>query len=712
MYRTGYTLILAGLLTTAQTLPAMAQETAKVAEIVIEESEEIKAVKERKESAVSKIVITRKEMEELGGQTAADVLRRMPRTYFSGPPSTNKDIRQGGLDKEFQNILINGNRPPGGGEKREFALDRIPVEQIERIEVLKNPTAAYDSDAIAGLVDIILKTPPKQQELSVSAGTNQNDRANELGSKFAVSYGNQSGMLGYSLNGSRNDEYRSKLKTKQDPTKNENEDETELNRTTTTAFAPTLSLQLGKDDKLTFKPFFTNSVERKDKEKLITNLTTGANKSLTLEHERKEQFLQGYALDWNHRFSGGSSLKLLGSYNRNTEDKDKTASAYNSALVFTKNTFEREEKVDQEFVGGADYKLPLSGWLDTDHVVMLGTKLRHKDRQVDKLTYEVSSSNVTKIITTPDDSYDVKETIAALYLMDEASLTDKLTVTPGLRMELTDGSYETSGGRSADGSYVDWNPSLHLRYSLTKDLLLRGSLARTIGRPEFKALVPTRSIKADKIEEGNPDLKAATSINYEAGLEYYLPGGALVALGGFYKDIDNVIEKKTIGYENVNGSDLPVIRPVNAGSAKVYGGEVELKSDFSLIGIKELSLAATYSLLDSEVRDATTGVKRRMIDQPYYLASMVLRYDNKQIGLAASLGLTQLGRKENGSEAKYEKSYQQLDLSVSQKIGKGISLYASMINLTDSYKDVVFKNGKTEKEEVGRSWYAGLRFEL
>ncbi|MHB8058348.1 MAG: TonB-dependent receptor plug domain-containing protein [Desulfuromonadaceae bacterium] len=690
---------------------AHAEEINRVAEIVVEETEEIKAVKERKESAVSKTVITRKEMEELGGQTAADVLRRLPRTFFSGPPSTNKDIRMGGLDKEFQNILINGNRPPGGGEKREFALDRIPVEQIERIEVLKNPTAAYDSDAIAGLVDIILKTPPKQQEFSISAGTNQNDRANELGSKFAVSYGDQSGMLGYSLNGNRNDEYRSKLKTKIDPTKNENEDETELNRTITTAFAPTLSLQLGKDDKLTFKPFFTNSVEIKDKEKLVTNLTTGANKNLTLEHERKEQFLQGYALDWNHRLSGGSSLKLLGAYNRNTEDKDKTALAFTgAALAFNKTTFETEYKIDEEFVGGADYKLPLSGWLDTDHVVMLGAKLRHKDRQVEKLTYEVNSSNVIKVITTPDDSYDVKETIAALYLMDEASLTEKLTITPGLRMELTDGSYETSGGRSADGTYVDWNPSMHLRYSLTKDLLLRGSLARTIGRPEFKALVPTRSVKADKVEVGNPDLKTATSYNYEAGVEYYLPNGALVALGGFYKDIANVVEKQTIGIDDATG--LPLVKPVNVSEAAVYGAEVELKSDLAMIGMKDLSLNATYGLLDSEVRDATTGIKRRMIDQPQYVASVVLRYDRKSLGLAASVGLTQIGRKENGSEAKIEKSYSQYDLSVTQKLFNGLSLYASVINLTNSFKDVVFQNGKVEKEEVGRTWYAGLRYDL
>lgn len=370
---------------------------------------------------------------------------------------------------------------------------------------------------------------------------------------------------------------------------------------------------------------------------------------------------------------------------------------------------EAPEQIHQLIEQGS-YRLPVSDVFGTDHILISGVKLRHKNRTVDKLAYEINSAGVRTTTTTADDTYKVRETIGAIYLLDEASLTEKLTLTPGLRMELTDGGYETSSGRTANGNYVDWNPSLHARYSLTKELILRGSLARTIGRPEFKAMVPTRSVKTDKVEVGNPDLKAATSMNYEAGVEYYLPNGGLLALGGFAKDIDNVIEKKTIGTDGATA--LPLIKPVNAGKALVYGGEAELKSDLALVGLKDLSVAATYSLLESEIKDATTGIKRRMIDQPYYLSSLILRYDNKSIGLAASLGLIQIGRKENGSEGKIEKAYSQLDLSVTQKLGKRVSMFASMINLTDSYKDVVFVSRKTEKEEVGRTWYFGMRFDL
>ena len=263
--------------------PVLAEEVNRVAEIVVEEDAEAKAVRERKESTVAKTVITTKEMEELGGQTAADVLRRLPRIYLSGPPSSSKDARMAGLDKEFQNIRINGNRPPGGGEKREFALDRIPVEQIERIEVLKNPDASFDADAIAGIINIILKEPPRKRSLAMSASGALNDQADKVGNKFTIAYGDALGPLGLALVGTRNDEVRSKLKSVESTLKNELESEDERVRTITSTLNPTFTLQLGKNDKVSFKPYLTESREKKDKEKLVANRGTGAAKNKNVE---------------------------------------------------------------------------------------------------------------------------------------------------------------------------------------------------------------------------------------------------------------------------------------------------------------------------------------------------------------------------------------------------------------------------------------------
>lgn len=693
--------------------PVFAEEVNRTAEIVVEESEEVKALQERRESSIAKTVITRKEMEELGGQTAADVLRRLPRIFFTGPPTKNKDVRMAGLDKEFQNVLIDGNRPPGGGEKREFALDRIPIEQIERIEVLKNPTASYDADAIGGIVNILLKEPVKKRSISLFAGTSANDLADKFGSKVTANYGDSFGPISHHLGGTRNDEYWEKEKVAEDQGKNEKETEAEWNRILTSSLNLGLSLDIGAHDRVTFKPFVTDMAETKSKDKLMTVLATGANKSRTEEHERKDMLLQSYALAWDHRFAGGSTLKLQGLYSRNDEEKDKVAAQFTgAALTFDKNIFEVEDKEDTEIVAAAELKMPLAGLFDTEHVLSVGMKVRDKDREVTKLVREVNAAGVEKVTSTPNDSYSVDETITAVYLMDEAALTERFVLTPGLRVEMTDGEYVTSGGEAASGDFVDWNPSLHGLYKLGWGVQLRGSVARTISRPAFKDKVPTRSVKKDKIEEGNPELNAATAFNYEFAVEKYFGKSGVMAVNGFYKDIEDVIEKQRVGIDPVSG--LPVEKPVNAGSATVRGVDFEVKSALGFMGLDDLSVIATYTIQTSEVKDPNTGVERKLKDQPSNLATVVLRYDSRKLGFAASLGMNYTGKKVDETDPakpKEEDAFTQWDISFTQRLFAGVSLYGGAVNMFNEKKRRV-EGTRAETEEAGRTFYAGLRYDF
>jgi outer membrane receptor for ferrienterochelin and colicins len=702
-------LLLFGMISTE----ALGQEVPKVQEIVIEETEEEKALQERKEAPYAKTVITKKEMEELGGQTAADVLRRLPRLFFSGPPAVNKDIRMTGLDKEFQNVLINGNRPPGGGEKREFALDRIPVEAIERIEILKNPTAAYDSDSIAGIVNIILKEPPKTMHFSASAGLTYNDLADKAGNKLSIAYGDRKGPVGFTIGGTRHDDYRGKEKEVRDGSKNEGGTEIEVVRTITSSLNLGLTYALGKNSTLSFKPNLLDQTEQKSKEKPLFNLSTGALKKKNIENEKKEMLLQSYGLEWEHRFAGGSGLRLAALFSRNDEDKDKKTDEHNASLSLTKNIFEDERKEDKETVFAVDYKMPFSGPFDTDHIISTGAKQRNKSREVIKETFEINNFGVKKMTTNPDDSYSLKESITALYLMDQATITGDFILAPGLRVEITDGEYSTLGGKVGEGDFTDWNPSLHALVKLGKGYQARASFARTIGRPPFKDKVPTRTAKPDKIEEGNPDLKAAKSLNFEAGIEKYLGKTGLISVGAFYKDIKDVIEKQQIGIDSVSG--LSVVRPVNVSEASVRGLEFETKTGLEFIGLRDLTVSANFTLLGSEVKDPVTGQERRLKEQPDSLANVIVRYDSRKLGLAGSIGVNYIGEKIDESDPtkpkKVEKPFTQWDVSIKKTLFRNASIYGSVINLFKEEKEKT-EALKTEKEEVGRIFFIGLRYEL
>jgi outer membrane cobalamin receptor len=61
--------------------------------------------------------------------------------------------------------LINRRTSGISGIERSARLEQIPASSIERIEIINNPSAKYDADAEAGIINIILKT-------NEDAGTN------------------------------------------------------------------------------------------------------------------------------------------------------------------------------------------------------------------------------------------------------------------------------------------------------------------------------------------------------------------------------------------------------------------------------------------------------------------------------------------------------------------------------------------------------------
>lgn len=118
------------------------------------------ALQERLNSPISKVIIPREDIVQFRDRRAGDILRRLPGVVMSSPGVRNRSARLRGLGTQYTQVLINGERISGGGERRDFELDRIPADMIERIEIIKNPSAEFSSDAVAGIVNIVLRQAP------------------------------------------------------------------------------------------------------------------------------------------------------------------------------------------------------------------------------------------------------------------------------------------------------------------------------------------------------------------------------------------------------------------------------------------------------------------------------------------------------------------------------------------------------------------------
>jgi iron complex outermembrane receptor protein len=107
---------------------------------------------ERRESSAAKIVIGREEIEKQGDSTLGEVLKRLPGVTVQGAPGRGGAIRMRGLGSGYTQILLDGERVPPG-----FSIDSLTPEQVEKIEIMRAPTAETGARAIAGTLNIVLR---------------------------------------------------------------------------------------------------------------------------------------------------------------------------------------------------------------------------------------------------------------------------------------------------------------------------------------------------------------------------------------------------------------------------------------------------------------------------------------------------------------------------------------------------------------------------
>lgn len=160
-------------------------------------------------------VISRAEIDARGAATAADVLTTLPQSYAgSATPGTllalndaqgsNSSLSTGvnlrGLGEDSTLVLINGRRIAGTGSRGEFAdLSTIPGAALERVDVLLDGASAiYGSDAVGGVVNVILKRKFDGHESRVRVAAAQGGAEDVLASHlFGKGWSSGSALLSY-----------------------------------------------------------------------------------------------------------------------------------------------------------------------------------------------------------------------------------------------------------------------------------------------------------------------------------------------------------------------------------------------------------------------------------------------------------------------------------------------------------------------------------
>lgn len=176
------------------------------------------------------------------------------------------------------------------------------------------------------------------------------------------------------------------------------------------------------------------------------------------------------------------------------------------------------------------------------------------------------------------DTYDAELQNAAGYLSVDYGLGDfHLNLGARFQHDRLGVNYDITNIPGRVGSnqmtYENIYPSLNFRYSLNERQNLRLAASKTITLPEFKEIAPFEYVSATgEITRGNPDLRASEVYNLDLKWEFFPSSRQLVSLSGFYKQIDDPINKVR------DRGSAGVYSYFNAGDqAEVYGLELEAR---------------------------------------------------------------------------------------------------------------------------------------
>ncbi len=125
----------------------------------------------------------------------------------------------------------------------------------------------------------------------------------------------------------------------------------------------------------------------------------------------------------------------------------------------------------------------------------------------------------------------------------------------------------------SDKSYDNFYPSINLKYAANERNNFRVAASKTITLPEFKEIAPFEYVSpTGQVTRGNPDLEASTNYNFDVKWEFFPTANQLVSLTGFFKKIEDPINKV-----QDRGSAGVFSFFNSAEKAEIFGLEVETK---------------------------------------------------------------------------------------------------------------------------------------
>ncbi|XMO86093.1 outer membrane beta-barrel family protein [Algibacter sp. AS12] len=546
------------------------------------------------------------------GGTVSDVLDNVP--------SVSVDVEGNVALRGNDNVRILINGKPSGlvGLNSTDALRQLPAESIERVEIITSPSARYDAEGTAGILNIILRRS-KLQGLNgaittsvgypTSAGISGNinyrtgdfNFFNTTGYSYRESPGNALSATQYF-----NEYYDDNLMTTiNDPDTFLNEirsfDRVRKGLTTNTG----LEWYINETTSVTSSIVYRDSDNSGDTSNLISELDLNGNllnQSTRLEPEFEDDKTIQYSFNLDKQFNGNSEHRFTLDF-QYEQAKEVEKAIINENGIDTEDVETAE--VQNEILLQSDYVQPL-GELSQ---IEFGYRGNFNELNTD---YTLAfNENGQFVVDTDVSNYLIyREYINAAYAQFGSKIKERFSYLLGLRVEDTRITIEQlTSNQFERKTYTEFFPTINLAYEISEDQSFTLGYNRRIRRPRSRYInpFPSRS-SATNLFQGNPDLNPSYSNSVDLG--YLNKLGSLTLNSSIYythsTDVFTFINEDSGEVVDVNGTDIPVIRrtPINLASNDRMGFEFTVTYRPN----KKWSLNSNFNLFDSKTRGDYNGV--------------------------------------------------------------------------------------------------------
>jgi len=492
------------------------------------------------ENHIDKIVYNaEKDITNVGGN-ASDVLQKVP--LVSVDINGNVSLRG---DQNVK-VLINGKPSGAMSASLSDVLKTIPADQIKSIEVITSPSAKYDAEGSAGIINIVTKQKNMSGisgSVSGGIGTRQNN------GNFNFNYNKNRLSITANIGGNLTWPQQSVTDFKQTFTTDSSRSYQNFNRPSTIKRYGTissLSASYDFNDYNNISSTFrynrggfniagnqTNSSGTSVNGVVVDSLTKNYTNS-TSQHALFDGF--DCSMDYTHKFhKEGHELDLSAQWSHSIVNTNYT-NIYSELLPNQKSI---NDGTNNEYTFQADYTLPVSKILKFEAG---GKTIIRRLNSV----YDIYEPDFVTLDPVNTNTYFYRQNVYGGYSVLTLTLPKNYTIMGGFRYESTDIYGDPTNAvqnlTPFNNNYPTYIPSLTIQKQVGTSQTWKLSYSKRITRPGLTQLNPFINMQNIQSQtEGNPQLGPETSQTVELNYNAFIKT-SVINLSVYYRHISNLIE--------------------------------------------------------------------------------------------------------------------------------------------------------------------------